>query len=179
MMVILETPSSGRRQEFLRLVALSRHLHRNRVTPPDTPERYNEYLRQAHGARQENFLVVDKISGELAGVVNINDIVRGQFQSAYLGYYAFSPHAGTGLMRQGLHKVITYSFRILRLHRLEANMMPDNKRSIALVEGLGFRLEGMSPRYLKICGRWQDHQRWAILAEEWRPTVVHRSKSSA
>ena len=93
MMVVLETPSPGRRQEFLRLVALSRHLHRNRVTPPDTPERYNEYLRQAHGARQENFLVVDKISGELAGVVNINEIVRGQLQSAYLGYYAFSPHA--------------------------------------------------------------------------------------
>jgi ribosomal-protein-alanine N-acetyltransferase len=58
------------------------------------------------------------------------------------------------------------------LHRLEANIQPVNKRSIALVASLGFELEGFSPRFLKICGRWRDHQRWALRAEEWRPGEV-------
>ncbi len=60
------------------------------------------------------------------------------------------------------------AFGELGLHRLEANIQPDNAASIALVRKPGFRLEGYSPRYLKIAGRWRDHERWAILAEEWR-----------
>jgi ribosomal-protein-alanine N-acetyltransferase len=111
---------------------------------------------------------VEASSGGIAGVVNINEIVRGNFQSAYLGYYALEPLAGSGLMRQGLALAIEYSFKQLRLHRLEANIQPGNQRSIDLVKGLGFRLEGFSRRYLKISGRWRDHERWAILAEEWR-----------
>jgi ribosomal-protein-alanine N-acetyltransferase len=53
------------------------------------------------------------------------------------------------------------------LHRLEANIQPSNERSIALVRGLGFRKEGLSRRYLKIGGRWRDHERWALLVDEW------------
>ena len=107
---------------------------------------------------------------ELVGVVNVSEIIRGLFQSAYLGYYAFVPQAGRGQMRQGLEQVIQYCFSELKLHRLEANIQPGNHRSAALVESLGFRLEGFSPGYLKVCGRWRDHQRWAILAQEWGRT---------
>jgi ribosomal-protein-alanine N-acetyltransferase len=64
--------------------------------------------------------------------------------------------------------VIARAFRTLRLHRLEANIQPGNLASIALVRRLGFRREGLSRRYLKIGGRWRDHERWAILAEEWK-----------
>ena len=107
-------------------------------------------------------------SDELVGVINLNEIVRGPLQSAYLGYYAFAPHAGHGYMREGLTLVLRWAFGELRLHRVEANIQPLNDASLTLVRRLGFRREGLSPRYLKIAGRWRDHERWALLAEEWR-----------
>jgi [ribosomal protein S5]-alanine N-acetyltransferase len=107
-------------------------------------------------------------TGEMVGVVNLSEVVRGCFQSAYLGYYAFSPHAGRGYMTEGLGLVVTKAFRELKLHRLEANIQPSNGASIDLARRLGFRKEGFSPRYLKVLGRWKDHERWTILAEDWR-----------
>jgi ribosomal-protein-alanine N-acetyltransferase len=67
--------------------------------------------------------------------------------------------------------VLRNAFLNLRLHRVEANIQPDNHPSIALAKGAGFHREGFSPRYLKIGGRWRDHERWAILAEDWRARV--------
>ncbi len=80
-------------------------------------------------------------------------------------------------MREGIELVLRHAFVTLRLHRVEANIQPGNKASIALAQGAGFRREGFSPRYLKIGGRWRDHERWAILAEEWR-TPVRRTAAS-
>ena len=102
------------------------------------------------------------------GVVNLNEVVRGVFQSAYLGYYVVAPYEGRGFMAPGLAAVIQRGFRGLKLHRLEANIMPHNLRSKALVQRLGFRFEGVARRYLKIAGRWRDHEHWALTAEDWR-----------
>jgi [ribosomal protein S5]-alanine N-acetyltransferase len=166
--VRLERPSARRERDYLQAALRSRALHRGYVVAASAPREYRAYLSAARRANQESFFVVDASSGELAGVININNIVRHASLSGQLGYYAFVPHAGLGLMREGLALVIARAFRELGLHRLEANIQPGNRRSVALVEGLGFRREGKARGFLKIGNRWRDHERWALLKEEWR-----------
>ncbi len=102
----------------------------------------------------------------LIGVFILSEIVRGCFQSAYLGYYGHASHAGKGLMTEALRLTAEYAFRDLGLHRIEANIQPGNVQSIALVKRCGFRFEGYSPRYLKIGNQWRDHLRWALLRDD-------------
>lgn len=165
--VRLERPGLRHREDFLQAVRRSRRLHRGWVSPPADKERFARFVRSLRRRDRASFLV-RTAAGDLVGVINVSEIVRGNFKSAYLGYYAFQPLSGRGLMRQGLKMVIARCFGPLKLHRLEANIQPANVRSIALVRGLGFHCEGMSPRYLKIGGRWRDHQRWALLADDRR-----------
>jgi ribosomal-protein-alanine N-acetyltransferase len=165
--VLLERPTTRRAIEFLQAVRRSRELHRGLVSPPNDRRKFARYLDGLRSDTRRGFFVVTN-AGDIAGVINVSEIVRGSFQSAYLGYYALEPWAGRGLLRSGLRSVIAHCFGELRLHRLEANIQPDNARSIALVASLGFQREGYSPRYLKICGRWRDHERWALLSDNWR-----------
>lgn len=167
-MINLERPALRYEEAFLRAVRKSRSLHKGLVSPPANSEGFQQYVNSLRQGNRIGFLVMLAKNREIAGVVNVNEIVRGLFQSAYLGYYAFLPYAGHGLMWHGMQQVIRHCFRDLRLHRLEANIQPENGRSIALVKALGFSKEGYSPRYLKVCGRWRDHERWAIRAEQWR-----------
>jgi [ribosomal protein S5]-alanine N-acetyltransferase len=111
------------------------------------------------------FLVLRRKDQQLVGVINLNNVIRAAFQSAFLGYYAFSPLGGQGLMREGMLLVIQHAFTVLKLHRLEANVQSANLRSIALLRKCGFVREGFSRRYLKVGGRWRDHERWAILRD--------------
>ncbi len=76
-------------------------------------------------------------------------------------------------MTEGLELVLEHAFTDLSLHRLEANIQPGNDASIALARRCGFVKEGVSERYLKINGRWRDHERWAIRSEQWR---AHRRR---
>lgn len=99
------------------------------------------------------------------GYVSVGNIVRRAFQSAYLAYAAFAGHEGRGLMTAGLREVVARAFGELGLHRVEANIQPDNLRSAALVRRLGFKREGYSPRYLMVDGDWRDHERWALTAD--------------
>ena len=109
------------------------------------------------------------------GSINLSQIFRGAFQSAYLGYQVAAPFAGRGYMSEALPLVLRYAFDKLKLHRLEANIQPHNAASIALVKRAGFTKEGYSPKYLKIGGRWRDHERWAMLAESWRSRKISKS----
>ena len=172
--VVIRTPRRLDEATVLAAVRRSRKLHRPWVSPPATARAFQEYLASKRRPNHVAFFVWSQRHNDLVGVVNLSEIVRGNFQSAYLGYYAFAPYARRGLMREGLAQVIAHAFKKLGLHRLEANIQPGNSASRALVRSLGFRREGFSPRYLKINGRWQDHERWAISAEDWQKSPKQR-----
>jgi ribosomal-protein-alanine N-acetyltransferase len=151
-------------EEFLAAVAASRAPHRPWVHPPATPEQFRALLRRMRQPSHRGFVVRLRASDELVGFVEITHIVRGALLSGFLGYYVFAGFERLGLMREGLGLAVRHAFSTLRLHRLEANVQPGNRASIALVRSLGFEREGLSPRYLKIRGRWRDHERWAMVA---------------
>ena len=150
---------------FLAAVRASRALHGRWTRPPATAADFHAWLGRMQPPLHHAFAVVRRDTGEIAGVVNLTHVVAGNFRSGFLGYYAFAGHAGQGLMRAGLRAVTRHAFGTLGLHRVEANIQPGNAASIALVRACGFRREGYSPRYLKIGGRWRDHERWALLAD--------------
>ncbi len=178
MFASLETPTPRHEHDFLTAVVRSRRLHGSWVTAPSSSAEYRLYLKERNGPRHVKFFVCDDV-GRICGVINLSEIVRGSFQSAYLGYYALSPHAGKGLMSAGLELVIAHAFGELELHRLEANIQPKNRRSIELVRRAGLRCEGLSPRYLKIAGRWRDHERWALTAEDHQLALRRKARQRA
>ncbi|HEX6137952.1 MAG TPA: GNAT family N-acetyltransferase [Casimicrobiaceae bacterium] len=170
--VHLRLPRRSDQQSFIAQARRSRTLHRGWVHAPQTPAAFAAYVKRYRPAtsapRNIGLLVVRNEDDLLAGVINFSEIVRGAFHSAYVGYYAFMPLAGEGYMTEGFSLALDFAFRRLKLHRLEANVQPANDRSLALVERVGFTREGYSRRYVKIGGRWRDHVRFAMLAEEWR-----------
>jgi ribosomal-protein-alanine N-acetyltransferase len=166
--VYLRTPVRSDQEEFVSLMRASRSFHRPWATAPTDAERFAVYLADAKRNDFEAMLVCREADGAILGFFNLSHITRGLLQSAYLGYAVGKPYAGQGYMREGLDLVLRRAFLPLRLHRVEANIQPGNRASIALARGAGFRREGFSPRYLKIGGRWRDHERWALLADEWR-----------
>ena len=166
--VFLRTPERTDRDEFISLMRASRGFHRPWATAPADDERFSTYLVDSRRPDFEAMLVCRYSDLAILGFFNLSQISRGSLQSAYLGYAVGKPYAGRGYMRDGIQLVLRHAFLTLRLHRIEANIQPGNRASIALARGAGFRREGFSPRYLKIGGRWRDHERWAILADEWR-----------
>ena len=174
--VYLRRPGPRDAAAFIAGVRLSGRLHRGRVQAPTTKAGYGAYLRRFAGPQSRDpasashiGVVVCRLGDDaLIGVFNFSEIVRGAFESSYLGYYAFAPHAGHGYMSEGLNLVLALAFVKLKLHRVEANVQPTNRASVSLVRRAGFTHEGFSRRYVKIAGRWRDHERFAMLAEDWR-----------
>jgi ribosomal-protein-alanine N-acetyltransferase len=150
--------------EFIAAARRSRVLHAPWVAPASTPAKFRAYVARMSEPDQNAFAVRRRDTGALTGVITISNVVMGPFRSAYSVYYAFAPHAGQGYMREGLKAIVRHAFGVMKLHRLEANIQPGNRASIALAKACGLRKEGFSPRYLKIGGRWRDHERWAIIA---------------
>jgi len=150
--------------EFVAAVLNSKQLHAAWVTPPLDMATFRSRVSRLRPPDNYAFAIRRRDSGALVGCAEITNVVRSVLLSAYLGYYAFQGHERQGLMTDGLKQVVKYAFGTLGLHRLEANIQPENVASIALVRACGFSKEGYSPKYLKIRGRWRDHERWAILA---------------
>jgi ribosomal-protein-alanine N-acetyltransferase len=175
--VLLRAPLPSDRDEFISLMRASRSFHRPWATAPTDAERFAAYIADSRRPDFEAMLMCRREDLAIVGFFNLSQIVRRSLQSAYLGYAVGKPYAGQGYMREGIQLVLRHAFLDLRLHRIEANIQPGNDASIALARGAGFRREGFSPRYLKIGGRWRDHERWAILADDWRTRPEARTLS--
>jgi ribosomal-protein-alanine N-acetyltransferase len=162
--IYLRQPAPEDRGVFLAAVRRSKPLHRPWLNAPATSLEFHAYLKKMAEPANHAYLVCRRDTDQIAGVINLTNVIMGAFRSGYLGYYAFAGQQRRGYMRAGLEAVVKHAFGTLKLHRLEANIQPHNRASLLLARTCGFRREGYSPRYLKIGGRWRDHERWAILA---------------
>jgi len=180
----LRPPRPADEHDFLAAARASRSLHGPWTRPPDTPARFAVFAARYGDPKpttHAGFLVFRREDHALVGVFNFSEIVRGVFRSTYLGYFGFAPFAGQGYMTEGMALVLDVAFRALGLHRVEVNIQPTNARSLALAHRIGFTREGYSRRYVKIAGRWRDHERYAMLAEDWRTLrrdhLLHRVRT--
>ncbi|MBB4986456.1 MULTISPECIES: GNAT family N-acetyltransferase [Streptomyces] len=168
--VALHPLTHSDQDEFCTLVRASSTLHHPWMQLPATAAEFQDWMHRFDDGGNLGFLIRVRETGEAAGMVNINSVIRGRYQGASLGYAAFAPSAGSGYMTEGVALTLQHAFSELRLHRLEACIQPGNKASLALVQRLGFRFEGVSPAYLYIDGDWRDHERWAVNAPRpWTP----------
>jgi len=173
--VYLRRPQSQDRKEFLALNQASVRFHRSLVTPPISPTQFASFLKRCRRADCACFFICRVADHKIIGSINLSQIFLGGFRNAYLGYLVGAQYAGQGYMSEAIQLILRYAFTQLKLHRLEANIQPDNAASRALIKRAGFMREGYSRRYLKIGGRWRYHERWAILAEDWKSAVKRSS----
>lgn len=128
---------------------------------------FGRYLAQCRTDTCQRFLLIRRQDDAIVGQVSLNQIFRGPFGNAIMGYWIGTGHTRRGYASRGIRLVLACAFTGLGLHRVEANIVPTNTASLALARRVGFRLEGYSPRYLQINGAWADHTRWAMTAEDW------------
>ena len=172
--VYLRAPSLRDADEFLELNRQSTRHFRSVAAPMTSRHMFSAYVRRSRTPEFAALLLCRREDDAIVGNVNLGQIVRGVFQSAYMGYQVFAPFANQGYMTAAMPLVLRFVFGTLKLHRVEANIQPTNTASLAVVKRAGFKKEGYSPRYLKIGGRWRDHERWTMTVEDWK--VVRRAK---
>lgn len=165
--VYLRTPTLADADEFLDMNRRSIAFYRSVGRPMLDRPRFEAYVARCDQPNFAGLFVCRRVDDAIVGCVNLSDLIRGQFHSAYMGYQVFAPYARQGYMTAAMPLVLRYIFTRLKLHRVEANIQPSNTASLSLVRRAGFEREGYSPRYLKIGGRWRDHERWAMTRERY------------
>lgn len=113
-----------------------------------------------------SFYIFNKEEDDIIGNVSLTNIIYGSFQSCYLGYKLDKTEVNKGKITEALKKLIEIAFREYKLHRIEANIIPKNIRSIKVMNKLGFIEEGLSKKYLKINGKWENHLHFVLLNED-------------
>jgi ribosomal-protein-alanine N-acetyltransferase len=167
--VFLRSPEPGDRDEFIELMKRSAPMFRGLVSPfKRGRKQFDDYLKRC--AREDffGFLICRSGDGVILGNVNLFNIVHRALQSGCIGYLVGAPFLRQGYATEAARLTLRFAFTKVKLHRVEANIQPGNAPSIALVKRSGFSKEGLSRRYIKIAGRWRDHERWALLGEDWR-----------
>ena len=123
-------------------------------------KRANVDLKQRRAVR---CLIVLPQTQEVIGGLNLSRLEWGAKKAGLLSYWLSSTHHRQGYMREALETMVSYAFDELGLHRLEAEVMASNNASVRLLKNLGFAHEGRSYKSIKIVGKWQDHERYALL----------------
>ena len=108
------------------------------------------------------YLCRKELPEEIIGTIALSNIVRGAFQSCFLGYQLDQNHLRQGYMTEAVHRIVAFAFDDLQLHRIEANILPRNIPSRGVAKKCHFEMEGISPKYLKINGIWEDHIHYVI-----------------
>jgi len=162
----IQPPVGEDEDAFLAAMRDSVGLHYPWLSAPKDHKGWLRYMKRLERDSEAGYLVKRIQDGAICGVVNLNIITYEALYSAYVSYFGVAGQAEKGYMKEGLSQVIRFAFDELGLHRLEANIQPENLASIALAQSVGFQYEGFSPRFLKINGEWCDHERWAILVDD-------------
>lgn len=165
--VALSAPVAGDEAQIISANRSARDYHAPFAAPFLDARGFAAWLENAEQPANRSFVAREKPTGALVAILNLSQIAMGNFCSAYLGYHGYPDTARRGLVAQAMRLMLQEAFESIGLHRIEANIQPENRRSIALVERCGFQKEGFSPRYLMIGGKWRDHERWAITREDW------------
>jgi len=155
-----------RRADAGEIVAANREnvaYHAPWVSPAADRAAFDVWFARTISGANVSLLARERATNDLVGVVSFSEIVMGVFHSAYTGYWGYARTGGRGLMTEALREAVRFAFDELGLHRVEANIQPENLRSIALARRAGFVKEGFSPKYLFIDGAWRDHERWAMV----------------
>lgn len=130
--------------------------------------RLRRYRRDLEDGCAVTFLIFEKEADLMVGGIGIGNIRYGVSQSGQIGYWMGERHAGRGHMQDAVGAVLRFAFATMKLHRVEAACIPDNARSVRVLEKAGFTREGLLRSYLRIDGEWRDHYLYALTAEDHR-----------
>jgi [ribosomal protein S5]-alanine N-acetyltransferase len=167
--VFLRPPVMADLREYTALRNQSREFYRWLVNPFKGKKQFAEYIRPSKNGQHFRFFICRNEDRRIVGSIGIFLIEYGSQYGCCVGYMVGAPYVRRGYATEALQLMLHFAFNTLKLHRVEANIQPGNVPSLALARRVGFQKEGYSPRYLKICGQWRDHERWAILVEDWKP----------
>ena len=161
----IQPPGAADKEAFLAAMRDSIGLHHPWVSAPKDHAGWQRYMNRLERDNEAGFLIKRIQDNAICGVINLNIITYEALCSAYVSYFGVAGQVEHGYMKEGMLQVIRHAFDKLGLHRLEANIQPGNLASIGLAQATGFQYEGFSPQFLKIRGKWCDHERWAVLAD--------------
>jgi len=180
----LRLPRAGDAALILDYVSRNKKFHTdtNPVASPDfyTESFWNDRIEQLrdeyHGDHSLRlYMSLHEDPSRFIGAASLSQITRGPLQACYLGYTLDCEAEGKGLMTEALKTVIAYAFDSMHLHRIMANHLPENKRSANVLARLGFRIDGSTPDYLFINGKWREHVMTSLTNPNWRPREEDRA----
>ncbi len=145
----------------------------------EVPATFGEMVRRmrrdARAGRAIPWAII--VDGQFAGQITVGGITYGSLRSAYIGYWIDKEFAGRGIMPAAVAMACDFCLDVMRLHRIEINIRPENTASLRVVEKIGLRKEGERPKFLHIDGEWRDHVTYVVMSGEFPDGVLHHLRT--